>query len=236
MIKKIVKCVAFAVITLLVLNFIYGFLVIKDTNGGTDELLFSSVRQLENTPRNTVDVMFLGSSHCYNSIYPAVMWDEYGISAFDLAVTCQFKSVTYEMLKKSLRRQSPKVVCVEVFELDSGGPDEEEVGALYRNFLSVKSTPGLYNVLKEENLDNKSDFISRWPIVHTRYREFSQNDFVTSTWDKYGRGGEFRNGETGGYFSGYALCSDVVEISDSNREWVDKMVTLSKKEKFELVF
>lgn len=36
----------------------------------------------------TIDVMFYGSSHTYSDINPAVLWDQEGISSYDLRAAC----------------------------------------------------------------------------------------------------------------------------------------------------
>lgn len=234
MIKKVIRCVGFILVTILTLNFIYNVLKLKDTNGGEQEI-YSVVNQLGNTPKNTVDVLFMGTSHCYNSVYPAVMWDEYGISAFDLAITSQPKFCTYYYLREVLKKQSPKVVCVEVFNLATEGVETEGEGVLYRNYLGLNSVRDSYNLMKDYKEKNMGAYIFKWPIVHTRYRELSKNDFIESNADKYGRGAEFRMGETGGYFSAMSRSKEIIPISDENREWVDRMYALSQKEGFELV-
>ena len=37
----------------------------------------------------SIDVMFYGSSHTYSDINPAVLWDQEGISSYDLAGSLQ---------------------------------------------------------------------------------------------------------------------------------------------------
>ena len=65
-----VKCALFLVVLGLVVSSVYNVLKWKDTNG---EYL-SSVEQLYATPDGLIDVVFVGSSHCYCGIHPAVLW------------------------------------------------------------------------------------------------------------------------------------------------------------------
>ena len=53
----------------------------------------------------TVDVMFYGSSHTYSDINPAVLWEQEGISSYDLAGSLQPLWNTYYYMKESLKYQ-----------------------------------------------------------------------------------------------------------------------------------
>ena len=43
----------------------------------------------------SIDVMFYGSSHTYSDINPAVLWEEEGISSYDLAGSLQRETVVH---------------------------------------------------------------------------------------------------------------------------------------------
>ena len=63
---------------------------------------------------HTMDVGFYGSSVVAASIDPFQLYKEQGISAYNFGVMSQSMMGTYFWVKKSLKTQSPKVVCVEV--------------------------------------------------------------------------------------------------------------------------
>ena len=130
--KKAIRCIAFLIITFLVLIRTYDILKWKDTSGD----YLSSTTQLYATKDNLMDVIFLGSSHCYCTISPDVLWGNYGIAGFNMTTSGQDKNTTYHLLKEALKTQSPKVVCVEVWGMTS---DEHGVqGNIYRNMLAMK--------------------------------------------------------------------------------------------------
>lgn len=81
--KNIIKCLSFVCIAILAVSLTYRALEWKDTSGS-----YTSVtKQLYNTKKNMIDVAFVGSSHVYTSIYPAYLWKNYGISAFDMSLS-----------------------------------------------------------------------------------------------------------------------------------------------------
>ncbi len=64
---------------------------------------------------NTVDVLFLGSSHAMNTYIPQELYERYGIRGYNLGCPCQSMIVSYFWLKEALRRQSPKVVVLDMY-------------------------------------------------------------------------------------------------------------------------
>lgn len=68
----------------------------------------------EKEPKNSVDVLFLGSSVAYCDVIPAVFYEETGLTAYVLAGPEQTLSVTLDYLREALRTQKPSLVCLEV--------------------------------------------------------------------------------------------------------------------------
>ena len=64
-------------------------------------------------PRDTVDVLFLGSSYAYCDWNPGAMYDESGLTGYVMAGGEQTVGGTYYYLKEALKTQSPKVVVLE---------------------------------------------------------------------------------------------------------------------------
>lgn len=229
--KKAIRCIAFLIITFLVLIRTYDILKWKDTSGD----YLSSTTQLYATKDNLMDIIFLGSSHCYCTISPDVLWGSYGFSAFNMTTSGQDKKTTYHLLKEALKTQSPKVVCVEVWGMTS---DEHGVqGNVYRNMLAMKLSQNSIDLVESYiDEDEQKDYILRWPIVHTRYKELEKYDFVTMEYSEYGRGSvpKFHIGKS--QFSSDAVaCEEIGELSDTNRDWLESLYELSKEEDFELV-
>ena len=105
-IKRIAGTIVFCAVFLILLNRIYTVLSWKDTAGE----YYSSVDSFYEVDKGLVDVLFFGSSHCYCSIDPSVLWEEHGIGSFSLAISGQDFAGTYYTLKEALKTQDPKVV------------------------------------------------------------------------------------------------------------------------------
>lgn len=241
--KKALKCIAFVLVLSMVTSCVYKILSWKDT---TDDYV-SSAEMLYNTEKNLIDAVFLGSSHTYCSIYPAVMWEKYGISAFDMAVSGQDKHSTYHDLKEVLKSQSPQVVVTDLYGLLFDRNQDE--GNVYRNMLSLKTSPNsigkVMDYIGEPEQENNyiqiptdpMTYILRWPIVHTRYSELKMYDFLDNPINKYGRGALYSwyitpDIEVPANSSVTELC----ELTADDKDWIDKMAALAAKNGFTLIF
>lgn len=230
--KKAIRCIVFLIVLFLIICRVYNVLKWKDTSGE----YVSATKQLYATEENLIDVVFLGSSHCYCGINPDILWGEYGFSAFNMTTSGQDKLSTYHLLKETLKTQSPQVVCVEVWGMLSDKHGVE--GNVHRNMLAMKLSQNAIDLVKAYvDEEKQTDYILRWPIVHTRYKEIDKYDFIPYAYSEYGRGMEMS------YYIGWSTppteainCDIVGELSDSNKEWLDNLYQLSEEEDFELVF
>ena len=230
--KSVLRGIVFILLLVLSISGTYRIISWKDTTGD----YLSSVQQIQNTGEGLVDVFFIGSSHCYNSVYPEYLWRDSGIAAFDLAISGQDKWSSYYSLKEALKTQEPEVVFVDCYGLLYDGYLVE--GNKYRNLLSFGlSSDNMALIEKIAGKEEKWDYFLRWPIVHTRYRELTQYDFVQYEPSVYGRGAhhEWVTG-AGPDFQEARSCEAVGELSEENQSWIDDMISLSREKDFELVF
>ena len=72
-------------------------------------------RAFYHQPENSIDVVFLGSSHIHCNINTAYLWTEYGIAAYDYSAAEQPLWMTYYWLREFCKTQKPKLVVVDVF-------------------------------------------------------------------------------------------------------------------------
>jgi len=229
--KKWFRAAAFAVVLSVAVSFTYHVLSWKDTMGPH----LSSAQQFYATGRDLIDVLFIGSSHVYGGINPDVLWREFGISSFDLAVSGQDKDSSYYYLKEALRTQSPKVVFVDLYAaaFEKGAVE----GNVYRNMISIRGFDNSVHLIRDYFGAYDTDYLLRWPIIHTRYHELEPYDFVQYPFSIYGRG----------FCCRYTISpfepdldtyhmEEATPISDSNRAWIDGLYELSRRSGFSLVF
>lgn len=231
-ITKVVAVLGFVVLTVICLHKIYDILRWKDTTGG----YLSSIDQLYHTDEDLIDLVFLGSSHCYYGIYPELLWEENGIASFDLAVSAQDRDSTYYQLKELLKTQHPSVVVVDIY----GICHEKHLveSNVYRNYLSMKfSLNSVAHIMTYTEQEKRKELLARWPIIHTRYRELKEFDFVPYEPSIIGRGSLITwNISAVEEDNSVNLCETVQPLNAKNREWIQNLIALSEKENFELIF
>ncbi len=232
--KRFIECILFTIVLVMVLYGVYQILRWKDTTGDYKDAL----QQLYNTEGNLIDVAFLGSSHCYCGIAPAVLWENSGIAAFDMSVSGQDRQSTYHALKELLKTQSPKIVCVDLYGLSFEEHGIE--GNKYRNMLSMKTSRNSIELVKN-NVNNVApeeqlDYITRWPILHTRYKELKKYDFVEYEYNQFSRGFVCQWNATEPFINPYFETERCGGLTDEHFEWLESLYKLSLEEDFQLVY
>ncbi len=98
-----------ALVLLLVLTWFLGWLLMPQRKS-----YGSMWEQYRQEPRDSVDVLFFGSSVVYCDVAPAWIWEESGLSSWVMAGPEQTLSLTYYYLREALKTQTPEMVVVEV--------------------------------------------------------------------------------------------------------------------------
>ena len=75
------------------------------------DVTYQSFYEMEN---DSVDAVFLGSSHAISAFSPQELYDTCGIRSFNLASEEQSLLVSYYWLKEALRLQKPKAVVLDL--------------------------------------------------------------------------------------------------------------------------
>lgn len=66
-------------------------------------------------PSNSIDTLYLGSSHSYCTFDPMIIDEELGTRGYQLGMPLQHYDSTYYTLREALNYQSPKTVVLEVY-------------------------------------------------------------------------------------------------------------------------
>lgn len=226
---NILKICIFSFILILLLNKTYKVLSWKDGVGG----YASASNTLYSMEDDLVDVLFLGSSHCYFSIDNSILWDKYGLSSFSMTISGQDLASTYYSMREVFKTQTPEAVFIELY----GTTFEKHgiQGNLYRNALALKYSENFFGIIDAIVPENdKKDFILKWPIIHTRYKELQKEDFKAT---QPGFIGSYFISETTdiGELSIYK-GNDTVAISETNQAWLQKIIDFAKEKNTDLYF
>ena len=113
-IKLAIKLISFVIITVLTVGIVNEWLKPKYYYTETWPTT-NTYKDFYNLKKNTVDVLFFGSSHAVCSFNPQILYDNYGIVSYNLGCEQQSLLITYYWLKEALKYQSPKVVVLDTY-------------------------------------------------------------------------------------------------------------------------
>lgn len=168
--KQLIKGILFVGIFLLIFNTLSTIFEPKnnDKKSGTHQ---ASAYAVQAEKENTIDTLIIGDSLSYCTISPMEIWKEYGYTSYVCGTPAQPLNQSYDMLKKALVNQKPKIVIL-------------EANTIYRK----KSFKGMIADRVQEEL----------PLFkyHDRWKSITSDDFTKSkecTWVDDFKGFRYNN-------------------------------------------
>lgn len=111
--KRAASAVTFIVIGLVIFAGLQDLFVPAEPLYSTGRIIHG----IEALPDDTVDVLFLGSSHVKDGISPMTIYEETGICSYSLATVGQTCDMGYYVLRRALQTQHPSFVVLDVSSL-----------------------------------------------------------------------------------------------------------------------
>ena len=199
--------------------------------------------------KNSVDVVFLGTSVTFTSFMPMEAWHEYGIVAYDYCTNVQFENSLRYSLADIERTQKPKIIMLDVapflYEHYAGNEawDKEDLELYIKyNLDSRKYTLDRFALVKEINDDVHGSFGDYWYYFfdisryHTKKAVFERYDNASKDITR-GYGFLVHNG--GAIFSPENAVTDdgsVVPLNGREQDYFDKLLETAKGIDAEVVF
>ena len=170
---NLIKALIIIAVGIAILLGLSKILTLKSEDG------INQLQALYKQPEDSIDVIFLGSSKVYCDIATGVLWDNYGIAAFDLGGAEAPSWVSYYQLKEALKTQKPKVVCYEVSVAAMYDMLVQENNWATDNNYGMKWNSNRIDMLRVNS--EEDDFklrLNPFNIMHGRYKDLTENDFI----------------------------------------------------------
>jgi len=228
--KRIIKCILFLLILALTAGFFFHAFTPDDGN-------YVLPKDFYRKDNDRFDVLFLGTSKIKQGVYPMTLYNEYGISSYNLGTGDQTAALSYYLLKDAIERQHPKLVVFEVGMGDYQTTYEgtEDVHYITDNMPAfAKSRYELIRGVEKEG-DDSLRFIFPWYEYHSRWTELAETDVVHEDSGVAYGSWILAQGKDSGYFeplqpdTSYAL-PDVVT------EYMEKTAQLCEETGTQLIF
>ncbi|MCD8250002.1 MAG: hypothetical protein LUC60_09175 [Lachnospiraceae bacterium] len=240
------KLAAFALIVVLLLGALNRLLMLeKYYNHNWPET--STYEKFYEVERDTIDVLFLGSSHCVSAFSPQELYNTYEITSYNLGSEQQSVLVSYYWLREALQYQTPKAVVLDtyiVFPYKTATALNSSEAAVRlaidpMRWSSVKREAVHTICETDENQTELSYYLTNFRY-HGRWSDLTENDFTYFSMSDH----EALMG-----YSALSGCSgnqnytpfepgsaeEKAEPAELMLEYLDKIVDLCKAEGIELI-
>lgn len=127
---------------------------------------------------NSLDVLFMGTSHTYYGFNPSVIYENTGLNSYVFAGECQPIGVTYHYLIEALKTQKPQLIVLDVFALLPQADACQTDGIIKVNLEDLKFSQNKVEALK---LIEKEDLIQNVldiSIYKERWNQMTLEDLM----------------------------------------------------------
>ncbi len=131
--------------------------------------------------KNSLDIVFIGSSHSMCSIFPMDLYNDWGIASYVFASSAQVTAQSYYQLQAALEWQTPKLIVLDV----SGVTYDSKIGS--EEYTHVQIDNMKFSMVKYEAVfdlfepEDRLEYIFNIIRFHTRWKEIEKEDFLPVT-------------------------------------------------------
>lgn len=167
------KGISILIIIAIVLIGLNRLLLLKSEDG------INQLQAFYKQDNNTIDALFVGSSHVYCDISTGVLWDEYGIAGFDLGGAEAPSWTSYYHLKEALKTQRPQVIFYEISIASIRPTLYSPEFWVEDNNYGMKWNINRIEMLRANTLEETfPKLLFPLSAMHGRYNDLEENDFV----------------------------------------------------------
>lgn len=228
-VKKVTAVLSFIVLLAIVTLVLQEILIRKDE--------YSRYKEFYKYEED-FDVLFFGSSRVLDCFQPVELWEEYGITSYNLAQHKECVARSYWEMMNALEYTTPKVIVLDVslfagdYRLDQSA-SQEQVAFLHNSLDHMPLSKVKINALKAMCTPRLSlEFLFPMAKYHSRWSDLTKEDFCYS--DDYMMGSELRQyiSESDGQ---EWLTEEPAEIFWPETINLDKIVALCRERNIEFL-
>ncbi len=227
-----ISVILFLALLLATLGLISNTLIMKRTDGIT------TMKGLYAQPKDSIDLLVLGSSHAGMNTDAGILWSEYGISSYMLWGSIQPFWNSYHFLVEALKTQTPKVVLLETYAATFSFEYSDDARQI-TNVCGMKWSKNKWEAIKvttpEENWEN---FAVGLPLWHTRYNELTENDFAYYPWSErldLEKGTGIKTGSGNVTLENVEHMTQTTPLAPKQEEYLRKIIELCAEKQIPIV-
>lgn len=187
------------------------------------------------------DVVFMGTSHAYNSVLPQELWREYGITSYNWGYSNCTLAENYYILQDVVKYTEPKLVVVDLYgliEYDGVGNGKYPPDSIEQQHVQYDAIPlsqskieGVKDVF--DDYEDNEDFLFNFAMFHNRWKELGEKDFVPE-YSKQ-KGAEFLLGHLTSEWQPKDAFEQI-EVDTACFTYLPKITEFCKEQGIELLF
>ena len=126
------------------------------------------------------DVVFLGTSHMVNGVYPMEIWDSHGITSVNYAQVGQPFGVTYYAAKEAVEVARPRLLVVDLYYVYMNSPLQGNNAFKHQSLDNMRplSLNRLLAITEVTGKKEWPEFVFPFFAYHTRWSSLNANDFT----------------------------------------------------------
>ena len=136
--KRYIKKISFYLIVIIAINFIFTkILSVKISDMEKKGIFDPPLRWLDfySEKPNSIDIIFLGTSHAFRGFNPLVFDSILHINTFNLSSAAQVYETSFFVLENALEKQKPKIVVQGIYFLSFGDDDQLFNGGINFDYM-----------------------------------------------------------------------------------------------------
>lgn len=232
-IGKTIKLICFLLIFLILLQH-FSFVLVDKSAAAENGYIYDE--------KNDIDVLFLGTSVTNSGISPLDLWNNYGITSYNIAQDGQGIANSYYSLKSVLQYQNPKVVVMDLAYIDRDSSSGMIHNMIDNIPFSLEKVEAVLNLASVGELD---DYLIPITYYHSRWDSIYASDYEIPICRN--RGGEIRyysKDENGDVFDTSVFEepltiipeSQTASIDETRLQYIYDIIDLCNKNNVEIVF
>lgn len=189
-------------------------------------------------PKNSLDILYVGSSHFYNGINPVVIYNQTGYTGYDMTCSGQDMGTAYFLMKYALKTQKPQVIVLDAYSFfyDCFVNDaifSKSVDGMKLSKVKMEAIRDWQQIYPEFRTDYRL-----FPILdyHTRWEELTEYDFLyedlKDSWVGFAPSYHYETVEHNWYYEGFDYQ---LPTSNTMMSYFSKIVDLCNENGIRLV-
>ena len=172
MTANVKKALIFAGVFLALFYFFSELLVDKRVSRPMNMSLYT-VSGFYAEPKNTLDIVSIGSSQCFTAVVPAILWRDYGWTSYDFCVEQQPLIMSYYYIKEAVKRHPKALLLLEIGETRPRKKIKDEI--VYINLNDMKFSFNKLAAIHATNPKDWFDYLFTIKKYHFTWKELSKS-------------------------------------------------------------